>query len=442
MVRRAHRATLRTTELQLLVAPALMMIVGLLTIFFAGRGEVDWAWTDIWVSLAYVGAMFGISLSFGLVGFRGDQMILPVALTLAGFGLLMIQRLQADLTALDEGYAGLAERQLLYLSIGLGLMWVTVVLFRHLNVLRRFKYSALMVSLGLMVATVLFGREIYGAKLYISIGPLQAQPSEIAKVGLVLFLAAYLEDNRELMAGSYRIGRLRLPPLPYLLPMVLMWAACLMILVVQNDLGTALLFFGIFVSMLYVASGRIVYVSLAAVSFMGASWLAYRLFGRIGIRVQNWLDPWQDPLDTGLQQVQSDYAMAAGGIFGTGLGLGQPWRIPIVETDYVFSLIGEELGAIGTLGVLALVFTLVLRGYVVALTRADGYARYVAVGLSTILGFQTLIIVGGVVRLLPLTGITLPFISYGGSSLLTNFIIVGLLLHISGLPARTADAPA
>ncbi|HEV2109416.1 MAG TPA: FtsW/RodA/SpoVE family cell cycle protein [Thermomicrobiales bacterium] len=426
-----RRPTLRLTELQLLVAPSLLMIVGLLTVFLAPRGDSVWSWSDISISLVYVGAMFGISLSFGLLGFRGDETLLPITMTLAGLGLLMIQRLQPDLTALDSGYTGLAQRQLIYLSIGLALMWATVVFFRHLHLLRRYKYTALVLSLALLAATVVFGTEIYGAKLWISIGPFQAQPSEIAKVSMVIFLAAYLEDKRDLLGSSWRMGRIALPPIPYLLPMVVMWAACLLILVLQNDLGTALLFFGIFVVMLYVASGRLLYVTTALISFAAACWYAYGAFGRIGIRVQNWLNPWQDPLESGLQQVQSDYALATGGIFGQGLGMGQPWRIPVVATDYVFSAIGEELGLLGTLGVLALTFVLVTRGYLIALTITDGYARLIAVGLTTILALQTLIIVGGVVRLIPLTGITLPFISYGGSSLLTNFIIVGLLLHLS-----------
>jgi cell division protein FtsW (lipid II flippase) len=426
-----QRPIVRFTELQLLVAPSLLMIVGLLTIFLAPRGSSEWTWSDITISLVYIGVMFAISLSFGLFGIRGDETLLPMTMALAGMGLLMIQRLQADLEALDAGYAGIARRQLIYLGLGLTLMWGTVIFFRHLGVLRRYKYTALVLSLAMLAATVIFGTEIYGAKLWISIGPFQAQPSEIAKVGMVIFLAAYLEDKRDLIGWSWRLGPLSLPPIPYLLPMVIMWAACLMILVLQNDLGTALLFFGIFVVMLYVASGRLVYVTSALLSFAAGCWYAYGAFGRIGIRVQNWLDPWQDPLDSGLQQVQSDYALATGGVFGSGLGMGQPWRIPVVATDFVFSAIGEELGLLGTLGILALTFVLVMRGYYIALRITDGYARLIAVGLTTILALQTMIIVGGVIRLIPLTGITLPFISYGGSSLLTNFIIVGLLIHLS-----------
>lgn len=426
-----QRPIVRFTELQLLVAPSLLMIVGLLTIFLAPRGSSEWTWSDITISLVYIGVMFVISLSFGLFGIRGDETLLPMTMALAGMGLLMIQRLQPDLEALDAGYAGIARRQLIYLGLGLALMWGTVIFFRHLDVLRRYKYTALVLSLAMLAATVIFGTEIYGAKLWISIGPFQAQPSEVAKVGMVIFLAAYLEDKRDLIGWSWRLGPLSVPPIPYLLPMVIMWAACLMILVLQNDLGTALLFFGIFVVMLYVASGRLVYVTSALLSFAAGCWYAYGAFGRIGIRVQNWLDPWQDPLDSGLQQVQSDYALATGGVFGSGLGMGQPWRIPVVATDFVFSAIGEELGLLGTLGILALTFVLVMRGYYIALRITDGYARLIAVGLTTILALQTMIIVGGVIRLIPLTGITLPFISYGGSSLLTNFIIVGLLIHLS-----------
>ena len=432
------RPTFRSTELQLLIAPSLMAVVGLLTIFLAPRGTVAWTWSDIWVSLAYVGVIAGISLSFSLVGFRGDQVLFPVTATLAGLGLLMIQRLHPDLTAIDADYAGLAQKQLIYLAAGLAVLWGTVVLFRRVDLLRRYKYTWLLISLALLAITFVFGTEINGAKLWLTIGPFQAQPSEIVKITLVIFLAGYLEDNRDVLAGSWQVGPLRLPPLPYLLPMGLMWAASLMVLVVLNDLGSALLFFGIFLSMLYVASGRALYVAIGLLSFAAASWGAYQAFGRIGLRVQNWLDPWQDPLDIGYQQVQSDYALASGKLFGSGLGLGHPWYIPEVQTDFIFSAIGEELGLLGTVAVLALYLFLVMRGLAIALRAPDRFAQLTAVGLATILGIQTVIIAGGVIRLIPLTGITLPFVSYGGSSLLTNFFIVGLLLNISNSGRRRA----
>lgn len=428
---RARRSTFRFTEFQLLIAPSLLAVVGLLTIFLVPRGDLAWSWGDIWVSLAYVGLVYALSIGFGLVGFRGDQVLLPLTAMLAGLGLLLAQRLHPSLAARNPAYANLAERQLLYLVLGLAVLGGTVVLFRRLDWLRRYKYSWLLVSLGLLAITFVFGEEVNGARLWIRIGPLQAQPSEIVKITLVTFMAGYLDDKRDLVGSSWRVGAIHLPPVPYLLPMALMGAASLTVLVVQNDLGTALLFFGVFLAMLYVASGRLVYVTTGLLLFAVACWGAYRIFARIDIRVQNWLDPWRDPLDAGYQQIQSDYALASGGVLGTGLGRGEPYHIPYVQTDFVFSAIGEELGLLGTVGLLALYLLLVMRGFAIGLRARDGFDRLVAVGLSTVLGLQTLIIVGGVVRLIPLTGITLPFVSYGGSSLVTNFLIVGLLLIVS-----------
>ncbi len=425
------RPAFRLTELQLLIAPSLLTIVGLLTIFLVPRGDVQWSWSDIWVSLAYVALVGTISLSFSLFGFRGDQVLLPLTITLSGLGLLMVQRLHPVLAARDSVYSNLALKQLIYLGAGLVVLWASVVMFRQIDWLRRFKYTWLALSLALVAITFFFGQEINGARLWLKVGPFQAQPSEIVKITLVTYLAAYLDDKRDLVGSSWRIGWLRLPPIPYLLPMVLMAVACFGILIVQNDLGTALLFFGVFLAMLYVASGRMIYVIVGLVSFGAACWAAYGLFARIDIRVQNWLDPWQDPLASGYQQVQSDYALASGGLFGSGLGKGEPYHIPEVQTDFIFSAMGEELGLAGAVALLALYLLLVMRGFTIALRTTDGFGRLVAVGFSTTLGLQTLIILGGTVRLIPLTGITLPFISYGGSSLLTNFVIVGLLLNIS-----------
>ncbi len=432
-----YRPSGRLTEFQLLVAPALLIIVGLLTIFLAPRNDVEWSWGDVWVSLVYAGLIAGISVTFSLFRFRADQLILPIVATLAGLGLLVIQRLQPDLSALDENLAGIANRQIFYMAAGLALMVATALFSPLLPLLRRYKYTALFLSLALLAVTFVFGVEVGGARLWLYLGPIQIQPSEIVKVTLIVFLAGYLDEKRDLLTGGWRLGALTLPPLPWLLPLGLMWGASIATVVVLNDLGSGLLFFSIFLVMLYAATGRGWYVLVGLAAFAVACVVLYQLFGRIAIRVQNWLDPFVDPYIGGYQQIQSDYAISSGGLFGTGLGLGQPWRVSQVHTDYVFAAFGEELGLLGTLAIVALFLLLVLRALIIALSVDDTFDRLVAVGIGATIGVQTLIILGGVIRLIPLTGITLPFISYGGSSLLTNFILVGLLLNISNRRART-----
>lgn len=432
------RPTLRGIELQLLVAPSLMAVFGILTIFLVPRGVLAWTWTDLLVSLAYVSLLVTLSLGFSALGFRGDQVLLPLMAALCGLGLLLIQRLQPDLAAMDPAFANIAQRQVLYLGLGLVLMWATVLLVR-LDWLRRYKYTWLLATLGLLVITFVFGQEINGARLWLAIGPFQAQPSELVKLTLVTFVAGYLADRRDMLEASWKLGPLNLPPVPYLLPLVLVWVGSLAVLIVQNDLGSALLFFGVFLIMLYVATGRFAYVAAGLVAFAGGSWLAFQLFSRLDVRVQNWLDPWQDPVVRGYQQVQSEFALASGGLLGVGLGRGEPYYIPAVQTDFVFSALAEELGLVGVMGILACYLLLVLRCFAIGLRTQDGFRRLVAIGLGAAIGLQALIIVGGVVRLIPLTGLTLPFVSYGGSSLITNCIAIGLLLRITSEDDRSAD---
>ncbi|MGI8476539.1 MAG: FtsW/RodA/SpoVE family cell cycle protein [Thermomicrobiales bacterium] len=425
------RSRIRLAEIGLLCWPAAAAVVGMATIAVARERTLAVGWGDLRQALLLAAFLFAVSLSWTLAGFDGDQAVFPIVASLSVVGFLMIQRLQPDLAARYLGVDKIAQRHSLYLGAGLLVMSLAAAYFRQWALLRRYKYTLLAVCIALLCATLVFGVPINGARLWIAVGPFQAQPSELIKIGLVLFLAAYLDDKKELIGSTWAVGPFRLPPIPYLLPMVLMWGTSLLVLVVENDLGSAMLLFGIFLVMMYVATGRLIYVATGLVAFTAACWVAYQLFFRIGVRAQNWLDPWRDPVFGGFQQIQSEYAMAAGGVFGQGLGRGQPWRIPAVQTDYIFSAVGEELGLLGTLAVLSLFFLLVARGFSIALRSQDGYLRLVAIGLTTTIALQAVIIMGGVIRLIPLTGVTLPFVSYGGSSLLTNFLIVGLLLNIS-----------
>lgn len=438
MIRR-RPAPIRFDELRLTLAALLLALVGATTIAIAARRSTTIGGDDPRHGLIIGGLVVLVSLGWSAVRFRGDELLFPLVAILATVGYLWLLRLQPDLTRLDRGYASIANRQLLYVVAGLFVMFMSARFFRHWHLIRRYRYTMLLVCIGMLLATFVFGTPIYGARLWITVGPIQIQPSEIVKIGLVLFLASYLDENRELIGSTWRFGPLHLPPIPYLLPMALMWATSLIVLVVENDLGSALLLFGIFLTMLYVGTGRTLYVLIGFASFALACWLALTLFNRIGIRVNNWLDPWWDPLDAGFQQIQSDYTIASGGVLGVGLTAGQPWRIPVVQTDFIFSAFAEETGLVGTVALLAVYGLLVARGFHIAMRAVDDFLRLVAIGLIASLGIQTAVILGGVIRLIPLTGITLPFVSYGGSSMLTNFLIIGLLLNISAQPGKAPE---
>lgn len=434
-----YRPALRLTEFNLLLITAAITFIGSLTIFLVDKGSVEWTWRDVSVGLAAAAAMVAVNVTFSLRGFRGDQVLFPITATLAMLGMLMIQRLTPDLVAIDDNYGFLSGRHLLYLGVGLIVMWLVVMLSGPLKVvewLPRYKYLWLLGTLALQAITFFIGTEVGGARLWIQLGPIQVQPSEISKITLVIFLAAYLDEKRDLLAEPWVVGKLRLPPIPYLLPMGIMWGVALVLLVALNDLGPALLFFGIFVVMLYLATGSRSIILVAGGSFLAACWLAWTFFSRIEIRVNNWLDPFWDPYGFGYQPVQSDYALSAGGLMGAGLGQGHPTFISQVQTDYIFSALGEELGLLGALAILALFFGWVLRSFIIAMRAQEGFVQLCVGGLAASLGIQTLIIVGGVTRLIPLTGITLPFVSYGGSSLVTNLAVVGLILYFSSRPKR------
>jgi cell division protein FtsW (lipid II flippase) len=430
----------RRAEMQLLFLPAVCAVIGLLILVTVRTGVARWGWQDMSVGLAVVFAFYVVSIFFSAVGFAGDEVLFPITAALASLGFLMIQRLGPAVSP----SAHLAEKQLLYLLVALVLMTTIAVGMKrqHLRLLRDYKYSWALVGIALTAAVMVFGVEINGARLWFNLKFFYFQPAELLKIILVVFFAAYLSEKRELLNAPYAIGRVRLPPLPYMLPMIALWGLSLMIVVVEKDLGQGLLIFGVFLAMLYLANGKIGYVIGGLIAFAIGAYILYRIFPHVQVRVQIWLDPWSTGQGTGAQLVQSQYALAAGGIFGTGLGLGDPTNIPLVQTDFVFSAIGEEMGLLGTMALLVFYLFFVYRGVRIALDAVDDFSRYLAAGLTAVLGLQAFIIIGGTVGLFPLTGITLPFISYGGSSLLSNFIIVGMLLAISGMrPGRAVAIP-
>jgi cell division protein FtsW (lipid II flippase) len=269
------------------------------------------------------------------------------------------------------------------------------------------------------------GRTINGARLWIGVGGFSFQPGELAKICLVIFFAAYLAERKELLAiASRKVLIFRVPDLKHFGPLLVMWGISLAIMFFQKDMGSSLLFFSIFLVMIYIATARIVYVVVGILMFGVGAWFGYQAFSHVQVRVRTWLDAFNPDLmpNESYQLVQSLFSLATGGLFGTGLGQGRPDIIPEAHTDFIFSVLGEELGLLGTTAILVCFMLLIARGFRTALAARDDFGQLLAVGLITILGIQTIIILGGVTRLLPLTGITLPFMSYGGSSLISNFV--------------------
>jgi cell division protein FtsW (lipid II flippase) len=303
------------------------------------------------------------------------------------------------------------------------------------------RYVWLSIGILLIVATFVFGSDPNGSgvRAWFDFGFFSFQPSELLKIILVLFLASYLNEHRELVSRGYKIGPFMLPPLPYLIPLIGMWGMAMGLIIFQRDLGAALLLFGVFLAMLYTATGNGWYVAAGLGAFAGGSYLLYNIVAVVKTRVTIWLDPWLTAQGSGYQIVQSIFSLASGGVLGSGLGRGYAWVVPAAHTDFIFTAIGEELGLFGTLGILIAYLLLIFRGFVIALQiqgRFRGFEQLIVVGLTTILALQTFIIIGGNLRLIPLTGITLPFISYGGSSVLINFAMIGLLLRISAGETR------
>jgi len=382
----------------------------------------------------FLGIFATIHLAQVITGRRTDQVLLPAVALLGGIGLLLMERLPQDLAG---SLGGLSRTQLIWWILAGAVLGTVAIVVRSDAWLRRYKYSWAAFGIGLLLLTFVFGEEINGARLSLLVGPISVQPSELLKVVLVVFLAGYLSEFRPLLAeGSMRLGLLRLPPLPYLVPMVAMWAIALGIVVIQRDLGAALLFFAVFLLLLFIATARWSYVALGLVLFAAGSVLAYSLFDHVQTRVDIWLDPWSDPLGAGYQVIQALIAFARGGLIGTGLGAGLPTvggrlPIPAVHTDFPLAALGEELGLIGVLAILGVYLVIVERGLRIAASAADDFRAILAAGLALVVGVQAFIIAAGTLKLIPLTGITLPFISYGGSSLLANAVVVGLLLAIS-----------
>ncbi|MCC5952292.1 MAG: FtsW/RodA/SpoVE family cell cycle protein [Acidimicrobiia bacterium] len=363
---------------------------------------------------------------------QGDPILLPVAGLLNGIGYVMIARIDQDLAAL----------QAVWSLIGLAAFAATLAVVRHTRDLAAYRWTIGLVGLALIALPFTpFGQEINGARIWVQIGPVNFQPGEFAKLALACFFAAYLVEKRELLAlGSWGIGRLRIPDPKHLGPVLVAWGVSLAVMAYQTDLGSALLFFTLFLVMLWVATQRASYLVVGFTLFALGSYAAWTQFGHIRQRLRIWLDPWADVQDEGFQIAQAAFAMADGGLTGTGLGLSGRVAIPFAETDFIFAVIAQELGLAGAAVVLMSYVLLVGSGLRVAIRAADPFDKLLATGLSTLLGVQAFVIIAGVTRLLPLTGITLPFVSYGGSSLISNYILIALLLRISdeNAPERLA----
>jgi cell division protein FtsW (lipid II flippase) len=385
----------------------------------------------------YAGTLFVLYLGVRLMLPHSDVLLLPLVTLLTGLGLVMIFRLTYNV----EGKEGLAITQAVWILIGSGTMFLLVLFFRNYHRLFDYKYLLAAVAVLLIASTFTpLGYEVNGARLWVSLGPVGFQPSEFARIALIIFFAGYLAETRDLLAATSRtILGVQIPALKYFGPVALVWAASLGLLVFEKDLGSSLLFFAVPLLMLYAATGRIAYVLLGTVLFTVGSLLAFVLFDHVKVRVRAWLDPWAYPDTDGFQILQSIFNIADGGLLGTGLGAGFAQTIPEVETDFVFSAVASELGLLGATAVLLAFLVFVYRGTKIALLADDDASKLLAFGLTAMFAIQTLVIVGGVTKAIPLTGITLPFVSYGGSSVVGNFILTGLLLLISERAGRREE---
>lgn len=408
----------RSSEFLLLILAAVPVLL-LYAMLLINLGQ-DISASTLMVPLGLFGAFAIAHFAVRILAPGADPAILPIVFVLSGTGIAFVTRLAPSL----------AINQVIWLFLSVGAMVATLIVVRDIDRLARYKYTLGLAGVILLLLPMFFGVERGGSKLWLSFAGFSFQPGEISKVLIVLFLAAYLATNREaLSVSSIKFGPFVIPRLRMLMPLLIMWGLSLLVVIFERDLGSALLFFVFFVVMLYVATGRVGYVLISFLLLLAGGAVCYLLFSHVQTRVQIWLDPWADPSNKGFQIVQSLYSLADGSLVGTGIGRGLSTFIPVVESDFIFSTIGEEMGLLGGSAILILFMLFCVRGFATAARAKSDISAFTAVGLTTAIAFQAFLIVAGVTKLLPLTGVTLPFMSQGGSSLLSSFIICGLLLR-------------
>jgi len=426
----------RNRELMALVPVALLLTAGFTAVFAQESARIDNA------SLVYGAYFLAICVATHLyLRIRlpnADPYLFPLVALLTAFGLVMIYRIDPTL----------ARDQANWFVLGLVLFALTIQFLRDYEVLERYRYTIAVVGLLLLLAPRLpgIGQQVNGAYLGVKLGPLAFQPAEFSKICLVVFLASYLREHREvLIVGARRVLGVTLPPLKHFGPMLVVWGASMFMLVFIRDLGSSLMFFAAFLALLYVATGRFSFVVIGMGMFLLGAWFFAATVPHVHERVDVWLDPYAHPHKSGYQILQSIFAQADGGLFGKGFAQGlitipgshpPAALLPAAQTDTIYSLIVNELGLFGACAVILIYLLISARGFKIALLADDGFSKLLATGLTAVFAIQAFVIIGGVTRVIPLTGVTLPFISYGGSSIVANFVLLALLLLVSDRARR------
>jgi cell division protein FtsW (lipid II flippase) len=434
------RSSARNRELLALIPVAALLTAGFAGVFAQENSQLGNA------SLIYGAYFFAVCLATHVyLRIRlpdADPYLFPLVALLTAIGLVMVYRI-------DES---LARDQANWFVLGLVLFALTIQFLRDYEVLERYRYLIAVGGLLLLLAPRLpgIGQQVNGAYLGVKIGPIAFQPAEFSKIAIIVFLASYLRENREvLVVGARRILGVTLPPLKHFGPMLVVWGASMFMLVFIRDLGSSLMFFAAFLALLYVATGRFSFVVIGMAMFVVGAWFFAETVPHVHDRVEIWLHPYSDPQGTGYQILNSIFAQADGGLFGKGFGqalITVPGThaplLPAAQTDTIYSLIVNELGLFGACGVILIYLLATARGFRIALLARDGFSKLLATGLTAVFAIQAFVIIGGVTRVIPLTGVTLPFVSYGGSSIVANFVLVALLLLISDRARREAVEPA
>ncbi len=434
------RAAARNRELVALLPVAVLVTIGFAAVFAQSEDRLS----DL--SLSY-GLYFLAICLLAHIFIRvrlpdADPFLFPLMALLTAIGLIMIYRLDSELAR------DLARDQANWFVVGLAFFAAVITFLRDYSALERYKYTIALVGIALLLAPrlPLIGEQVNGAWLGVRIGPIGFQPAELAKIAIIVFLAGYLWETRELLiVKARRILGLTLPPLKYLGPLLLVWGVSMFMLVFIRDLGSSLMFFAAFLALLYVATGRLSFVVVGVAMFFLGAWFFYNTVGHVTDRVDIWLDPWSDPGGAGYQVLQSMFAQADGGLFGAGFAQSlfvipgtNDALVPAAHTDLIYTMIVSETGLAGGIAVISIYLLFAARGFKTAILAEDGFSKLLATGLTAVFAFQAFVIIGGVTRVIPLTGVTLPLVSYGGSSIVANFILLALLLLVSDRARRRA----